>query len=164
MYAFKGCNYLQSIVLGDNIEEIGKFAFHGCKQMAVYTSAESIPEGWHARWNSSYRPVIWGCEISEEGYVVSVTIAEDTVYNKNTDNVIVSPKRAGYTFAGWSATVDGVEVVYTANEIAKAPVGVTLTAIWTEGDEPLIKIPEEETAEDSSSSEQTSQDSSSASV
>ena len=160
MYAFKGCNYLQSIVLGDNIEEIGKFAFHGCKQMTVYTSAESLPEGWHARWNSSYRPVIWGCEISEEGHVVSVTIGEDTVYNRNTDNVIVSPKREGYTFAGWSATVDGEEVVYTANEISNAPVGVTLMAIWTEGDEPLIEIPEEEEEEDSSSSEQAPQDSS----
>jgi uncharacterized repeat protein (TIGR02543 family) len=146
MYAFKGCNYLQSIVLGDNIEEIGKFAFHGCKQMTVYTSANSLPEGWHTRWNSSYRPVIWGCEISEEGYVVSVTIGEDTIYNKNIENVIATPKRAGYTFDGWSATVDGVEVVYKANEIANAPVGVTLTAIWTEGDEPLIEIPEEDSS------------------
>lgn len=157
MYAFKGCNYLQSVVLGDNVEEMGKFAFHGCKQMTVYTTAQSLPEGWHNRWNSSYRPVIWGCTLSEDGsYVASVTIGENTVENKKEENVIVSPKRAGYTFGGWSATVDGVEVVYQASEIAKAPVGTVLTAIWKEGDEPLIEIPkeEEDTSKGDSSSEE----------
>jgi len=157
MYAFKGAEYLQAVVLGDNVEVVDAHAFYGCKQMTVYISADSIPEGWHPRWNTSYRPVIWGCELSEDGYVASVTIGEDTVYNKKADNVIVSPKRAGYTFGGWSATVDGVETVYTASEIATVLVGTVLTAIWNEGDEPLVEIPVED--EETDSSEASSEDS-----
>lgn len=161
MYAFKGCSILQSVVLGDNLETMGKYAFHGCKQMTAYTTAQSLPSGWHARWNSSYRPVIWGCVLSEDGsYVVSVTIGEDTVYNKKTENVIVSPKRVGYTFAGWTAMVDGVEVTYSANEIGSAPIGTQLTAVWVEGDEPLIQPPVEEDATDSSSESSSAENSS----
>jgi uncharacterized repeat protein (TIGR02543 family) len=174
MYAFKGCNYLQSIVLGDNVEKIDKFAFHGCKQMTVYTTAKTLPAGWHNYWNSSYRPVIWGCTLSEDGsYVVSVTIEEGTVDNKKEGNVIISPKRNGYTFDGWSATVDGVEVVYKASEIKNVPLGTLLTAIWKEGDEPLIEIPKEEdaptqgdsgTSADSSAADSSAVDSASASA
>ena len=157
-YAFKGCEYLQSVVIGENVQSISAHAFYGCKQLTIYVLADSLPEGWHARWNSSYRPVIWGCEM-EEGILTSVTIDKNTI-SKRDGHVIVSPKREGYTFEAWRAEMDGVEVTYMADKIDTVPVGTTLYAVWTEGDEPLIKLPSEEESNDSDSLSDSSSDSS----
>ena len=145
-YAFKGCSYLQSVVLGSNIKSIDAHAFYGCKNLTVYLEADTLPEGWHVRWNTSYRPTVWGCELSEDGkYVVALTVTEDNVVNKKKDNVFTSPKREGYTFGGWLATIDGVEEVFSAEEIDLIPIGTRVVALWNLGDEPLVEIPVEET-------------------
>ena len=148
-YAFKGSALLQSVVLGENVTEIGMHAFYGCKTLTFYVEAEAPAKAWHTRWNSSYRPVVYGCVLSQDGkYVVSVTINENSFANVKDTNVFTSPKQSGYTFAGWSATVDGEEKIYQASEITSIPVGTTLTAVWTNGDEPLVEVPEEEPKEE----------------
>lgn len=130
-YAFKGCNQLVSLVLKSEIKAIGAHAFYGCKDMTVYTDAESIRGEWQKYWNSSYRPVVWGCVLSEDKtYVVSVTVTEDTFQNEKTGE-FGSPEREGYRFVGW-ATSEGGEAVYTAAQIVEAPVGTTLYAVWSD--------------------------------
>ena len=157
-YAFKGSTLLQSVVLGKNVTEVGMHAFYGCKSLTIYVEAEAAPTTWHQRWNSSYRPVVFGCTLSEDGtYVVSVTVTENTFANVKEANIFMSPKCSGHAFAGWSATVSGEEKIYQANEIATAPVGTTLTAIWDKGDEPLVELPKEEPEEEGADSSSAAQ-------
>ena len=98
----------------------------------IYTTKTEQPENWNVRWNSSYRPVIWGCEVKEDAngkYVYSVTISENSISNTNAKGGITGPERSGYTFKGW-ATVENGAVVYSADKIAEAPKGTVLYAVW----------------------------------
>lgn len=129
-YAFRGCKGLTSVLIGGSVEEIGAHAFYGCKQLTFYVSAEKPAESWSGRWNSSYRPVVWGCSLSEDGtYAVSVTVGEGTVTDQYAVNGIASPERAGYTFVGW-ATSPAAEVRFNASELGNAAPGTTLYAVW----------------------------------
>jgi uncharacterized repeat protein (TIGR02543 family) len=129
MYAFKGFDELTSLTLSKDIEYIGGFAFYGNKQITIYTDA-TADNGWEARWNSNYRPVVWGCELSADGkYVVSVQVTEDTLLYTEADGGIVAPEREGYTFSGW--IVEGTQTRYNANELQNVPVGTKLIADWT---------------------------------
>ena len=47
---------------------------------------------------------------------------------------MTAPRRAGYTFVGWATAPEG-EVVYAAADVATAPVGTTLYAVYTEGEQ-----------------------------
>ena len=141
-YAFKGLNEVKSFIVGSNIEELGIHAFYGAKQATVYTDAAENLGGWSERWNSSYRPVVWGCVLSEDKtYVVSVKINEKSfsnayvIYETEEQNRFGGPVRAGYTFVGW-ATEQGGAVAYRANEITGVENGTTLYAVWEEGEEP----------------------------
>ena len=137
-YAFKGWNGLTSLLLNGEIDSIGQHAFYGVKQATVYTDANApeFIEGeyvhqWNSKFNSSYRPTVWGCTLSEDKtYVVSVTVAEDTFANVTAKGGFTAPERAGWVFDGWATQPDG-EVVYAGADIAKAPVGTTLYAVWT---------------------------------
>ncbi|MBO5481622.1 MAG: leucine-rich repeat protein [Clostridia bacterium] len=141
-YAFKGCKTLQSVTLRSSVEEIGAHAFYGCKDMTVYTDATKANTGWHSRWNSSYRPVVWGCTFSEDGsYVVSITIGEKTFTNAKATTTLTAPKREGYTFAGWATDAETMEIVYQTGEIVNAPVDTTVYAVWTEGAEEIPALP-----------------------
>lgn len=141
-YAFKGCNTLQSIVLHDGITEVGAHAFYGCKELTVYAEDTVAPEGWHNRWNSSYRPVIWGCTLAtDKSYVTAVTVTKDFVSSIKTGTVIVAPKRAGYTFVGWDTNSTAESVVYSAGNIIDVPVNTVLYAVWTVGEEEIPPIP-----------------------
>jgi uncharacterized repeat protein (TIGR02543 family) len=114
-----------------SVETIGIHAFYDCAEITIYTDAASINPEWHKHWNSKYRPIVWGCTLSEDkSYVVSVKVAEKTFQFINAKGGITAPERAGYTFDGW-ATEENGEVVYTEDAIVNAPVGTTLYAIWT---------------------------------
>lgn len=148
-YAFKGCNGLQTVVLSSNVKEISAHAFYGCKSLTIYTDTQEDLEQWHGRWNSSYRPIVRGCTLSEDGtYVVSVTVSEDTVVNGK--NALTAPKRDGYTFIGWDTNIEAKTCVYTAEQLKDAPVGTILYAVWEEKAEEIPPIPsqEEETEEE----------------
>jgi hypothetical protein len=85
---------------------------------------------WSLRWNSSYRPVVFGVELSEDKtYVVSLTITADTFSNLRTESVVTAPTCIGKTFKGWALSENG-DAVYQANDITTLAVGTTIYAIW----------------------------------
>lgn len=135
-YSFKGCNALESILLKGSVSEIEKHAFYGCKKMTIYTDVVTPNEKWHPLYNSSYRPVLFGCELSEDqSYVVAFTVTEDTMINPNAKEGIKAPTRDGYTFAGFKAMIkdehgEEKEVVYEASAIKEVPNGTRLEAVW----------------------------------
>lgn len=132
-YAFKGSAGLNSLFLCSSIEEINAHAFYGCKNLTIYTDAKTVPDGWNARWNSSYCPVIFGAELSKDGkYVVAVNIEEGSVINdKSGKTTISAPEREGYEFVGWATEEQG-EAVYSATEIANVENGIKLFSVWKE--------------------------------
>lgn len=132
-YAFKGSAGLNSLFLCSSIEEINAHAFYGCKNLTIYTDAKTVPDGWNARWNSSYCPVIFGAELSKDGkYVVAVNIEEGSVINdKSGKTTISAPEREGYEFVGWATEAQG-KAVYTAAEIVNAANGTKLYSVWKE--------------------------------
>lgn len=136
-YAFKGWNGLKSILINGDIAFVGDHAFYGCKQATIYTSAimpesnsEEVTVFWSEKFNSSHRPVVWGCTLSaDKTYVESVTITKTTFSNNTVATVFTAPEREGYTFLGW-AVAQGGSVVYSASDIHKAGVGSILYAVW----------------------------------
>lgn len=104
-YAFLACSDLTSAVLPESLESIGQYAFFGCTSATFYTALDEVPAGWGLRWNPSFRPVFWGAEISEEGYVVSVDTAK--LENATAPKADGAPFRAGYDFLGWTAAEGG---------------------------------------------------------
>jgi uncharacterized repeat protein (TIGR02543 family) len=119
------------MVLGSNVKQIGQHAFYGCDNMTVYTNAQSILGEWDENWNSSYRPIIYGCTLSDDGsYVVSVDFSVATSDNCNESNIITSPSREGYTFLGWSTVEGGITPEYAAEDLISISGNVILYAIW----------------------------------
>ncbi len=129
--AFRNCKGLLGVALGDSIVSIGEHAFYGCPTLTLYTELRSAAEGWSALWNSGYRPVVWGCTLSENNdYVVSFTKTSTNITNKNTTNAISSPTRVGHVFLGWGDSASDTEPAYTSETLMDAPNGKTLYAIW----------------------------------
>ena len=134
-YAFRGLSSATSIYLSENVEVIGQHAFYGCNIATIYCEDVELQRLWHERFNSSYRPIVFGVTFSEDGtYVQSFTVTETAIDNHDALNGVTAPRRTGYTFAGW-ATEPAGEVVYAAADVATAPVGTTLYAVYTEGEE-----------------------------
>ena len=130
-YAFRDCTFLRSVVFSDGVEYIGPHAFFGDLYATVYTSYDDAAanENWSGNWNSSYRPVLWGAQLSEDGsYVVSVKAG--SAQFSQAIRGYSRPMRQGYKFAGWR-TEDG-EIV----ALDEAEEGETLYAVWEESDEP----------------------------
>lgn len=159
-YAFRGMNNVQSFTLSTDVESIGSHAFYGAKNATIYTEEQQAKEGWNERWNSSQRPVIWGCELSEDkSYVVGLTVTETTItnayqtikedtgevdengnpiYNVKKIIAITAPQRVGYVFMGW-ALEKGGEAKYSALQLIDVPVGTKVYAVWAES----FEVPEE---------------------
>lgn len=129
-YVFRGCSNLQAVVVPESVEVIGEHAFFGCNSATIYVGASTIGGEWEDTWNSSRRPVVWGCTFAEDGSLVSVTITADTLSFVNELNSTNAPVRAGYDFAGWATSQNSQDVAYKADEIVNAPVGTTLYAVW----------------------------------
>lgn len=132
-YAFKGCAMVDSVVLPAGIETIGKHAFYGLHTATFFAEPESINPYWNNRWNSSYRAILWGCELSEDkSYVISFTKGKDLDDNLSAPNATLTPEREGYTFAGWATDASATTVVYTAAQLEEIPGGTTIYAVWTQ--------------------------------
>ena len=128
--AFRGCTSLRSVTIPSTLTNIEKHAFYGCTSLTVYTEHSSAPETFAKFWNSSYRPVVWGCTLSEaKDHVVSVNAG--SVANKNDSNSISAPYRSGYTFAGWATSSGATSPDYSADGITSVNGGSVLYAIWT---------------------------------
>jgi len=127
-YAFKSCPLLQSVILSKNVKEIGKNAFYGCFG-TVYTTAEG--NEWGEKWNSSFRPLIGGCTLSEDGtYVESVTLGANGVLNPNAWLGLSDPVREGYDFVGWATQSGASSGDYQTAEIVALPAGTVLYAVY----------------------------------
>ena len=132
-YAFKGCNTVDSVVLPGTIETIGKHAFYGLNAATFFAEPEAIKPYWNERWNSSYRAILWGCELSaDKSYVVSFTKDKNLDDNLSSPNATLAPEREGYTFAGWATDEAASTVVYSAAQLAEIPNGTTVYAVWTQ--------------------------------
>lgn len=123
-YGFKGCRELRTLILPQTITSIDAHAFYGCKGMTIYTDASQDLEGWHLRWNSSYRPIFYNSTFSQDNsYVVSVNLKEGGYKNIKDFALVVLPERDGYVATGWDKAIP---------ETIPAE-GIVLTVNWTEG-------------------------------
>ena len=130
-YAFRGCTSVSSIVIPDTVVTIGKHAFYNLNETTIYVAPEKIQPYWNNRFNSSYRPVFWGCTLSDDGmHVVSITVSKDLLDNPDAKNGISDPVKSGCTFLGWSTSADDNTVEYTSANVATAPEGTVLYAVW----------------------------------
>ena len=129
--AFRNCKGLTAVVLSSEVETIEQHAFYGCHALTLYVESATLPTTWHKYWNSSYRPVVFGCTLSEDSSYV-LYVEKGTVANLNTSNSLSDPIRAGYTFVGWgnSATTD--VPAFTSANLSEAEAGKKLYAIWAE--------------------------------
>ena len=133
--AFRNCYSLESVALGAHIQQIQPHAFYGCNRLTVYAESAQPNENWDRFWNSSYRPVIWECTLSEgKDYVVSFTKSPTSVENKNATNTITVPTRIGYVCIGWNTNSSATEATYTSETIVDVTDGRKLYAIWVEAE------------------------------
>lgn len=135
-YAFRGLISATSIYVSDNVEVIGQHAFYGCNIATIYCEDTGLQRLWHERFNSSFRPIVFGVSFAEDGsYVTSFTMTEGALENSDAKDGMTGPRREGYVFEGWATSPDG-EVVYEAADVATAPVGTVLYAVYSAGQEP----------------------------
>lgn len=130
-YAFRDCDNLGSVTIASSVKELGLHAFYWCDSLTVYTDAAAENNGWIRFWNSSYRPVVYSCTLSEDkSYVVSMLTG-------NTENLsavggVSDPYRFGYEFKGWATSADATTVEYTTAQATQLPAGTKLYAVWTQ--------------------------------
>ena len=130
--AFRGCTNLSSIVIPSTLTNIEKHAFYGCTSLTIYTEYSSAPDTFDKFWNSSYRPVVWGCTLSgTKDYVYSIKKGSGSVTNKNSSNTISIPNREGYVFVGWATKPNATTSSYDKDGIITAKNGSVLYAVWT---------------------------------
>ncbi|MBE6634763.1 MAG: leucine-rich repeat domain-containing protein [Ruminococcaceae bacterium] len=129
--AFRGCDLLTSLLICGSVESIGANAFYSCDGLTLYVSDKSDAEGFDERWNSSFCPVVWGCEIAESGdYVVSICGGDELLSNNFADTVFSAPLREGYTFGGWALDKGSDEPEYFSTELAVIADGVRVYSVW----------------------------------
>jgi len=125
-FAFKGARQLSSFGLTQNVATIGMHAFYGCSYMTIYAETDALQDGWHARWNSSYRPVIFNSVLSlDNSYVIAINLKAGGLLNVQSlaDADILMPEREGYLAYGWDKAIPET----LTDE------GVILTMQWSEG-------------------------------
>ncbi len=127
--AFRACTGLKSVVLTSNVTDIDMHAFYGCGALTIYAQDAQAKEGWNERFNSSYRPIVWGCEI-RDGYVYALTMGANTISYLNTVNTLSAPERAGYRFVGWATSEGATEIEYSAENLDKVADGTKVFAVW----------------------------------
>ena len=131
-YAFRNCNGLKSVILPQTLTTINKHVFNGCNNAMFYTEYTAKPTLWIGQWNTSYRPVVWGCTLSaDKTYVVSFTKTATSITNDRAVNGMAAPTREGYEFKGWATSADkDAPVAYTMETLMTAENGTTLYAVW----------------------------------
>lgn len=128
--AFRDCVSLTSFTLGGNLVHIGSHAFYSCHKLTLYVDIAASFSEWSEKWNSSFAPVVYGCDISDNGYVVCVMADHSSVINKFSDTELSAPKREGYTFIGWSTDASSASKEYELDYISKPERDTKLYAVW----------------------------------
>ena len=129
--AFRNCKGLTAIVLSSGVETVQQHAFYGCPALTIYVDFTELPEQWHKYWNSSYRPVVYGCVLSEDNAYV-IYVEKGTIANLNSSNSLSDPIREGYTFAGWGNSSTTNVPAFTSTNLSEADEGKKLYALWVE--------------------------------
>ena len=129
--AFRNCKGLTAVVLSSSIETVEQHAFYGCSSLTLYVAFDKAPEAWHKYWNSSYRPVVYNCVLSEDASYV-LYVEKGTISNLTSNTTLSDPIREGYTFAGWGNSSTADAPAYTSANLAEAENGRKLYAIWVE--------------------------------
>ncbi|MBP5177852.1 MAG: leucine-rich repeat protein, partial [Clostridia bacterium] len=127
-FAFKGYDVLQSVYIPATVEAMDANAFYGGSRITFYVGSDAIGGGWHVRWNSSYRPVVWGADSRDGVYVFAVTVGG--ISNPNAKNGVNPPMRTGYEFVGWADEGSADAALYDFDYIFTAEKGKTLYAVW----------------------------------
>ena len=104
--AFLGCSSLNSIKIPDSTSVIGNYAFERCSSLTICCAAEAKPEGWSGSWNSSDRPVVWGCV----GYGASDSFLYDISKINNDTYAVITGYRGADTDIRIPETINGVKV------------------------------------------------------
>lgn len=129
-YAFYGVKSLGALTVPAGVANVGEHAMYGAGNLTMYAEQLQGQQQWHRYWNSSYRPVIWGCTLSaDKTYLVSFTKNSETMENTDALAGITAPYRVGYDFLGWAVT-EGGAVEYGMAELMQVPDGTTLYAVW----------------------------------
>lgn len=131
-YAFYSCSTMNSLVLYNAVTTIGANAFANCDLLTIYTTCTNAGSGWVSGWNSSNRPVVYGCDVSTDRYcVVSFTKSATNPTNRNAENGIKNPysNSININFGGWYTTADFSGTKY--DDIISAPNG-KLYVNWVE--------------------------------
>lgn len=130
-YAFRGASNVKSVIIPESVAVIGKHAFYGCAELTIYCESEKIMPEWSERFNSAYRPIVFGCTLSpDKSYVVSFTTGEDAIDNTIAENGALFVEREGYELVGWATTPDATVAVYTPTEALLVEDGTTLYTVW----------------------------------
>ena len=129
--AFRNCKGLTAVMLPESLETVEQHAFYGCSSLTLYLAFSETPAGWHKYWNSSYRPAVYGCALSEDNSYV-IYVEKGTVANLNSSNSLSDPIREGYTFAGWGNSATATAPSFTSANLSEAEAGKRLYAIWDE--------------------------------
>lgn len=129
--AFRNCKGLTAVMLPASLERVDQHAFYGCSSLTLYLAFPETPTGWHKYWNSSYRPVVYGCVLSEDNSYV-IYVEKGTIANLNSSNALSDPIREGYTFVGWGNSSTTDVPAFTSANLSEAEAGKKLYAIWAE--------------------------------
>ena len=147
-YAFRGCSSLSGITLSLSVTTLGNHVFYGCNTLTIYCESKAAGENWGARWNSVYRPVVYGCVLSsDKSFVQAVeksAVENYRLVDGEPVNTVTAPVRRGYEFVGWTTTAGGTTAEYAAENFCDAPDGTTLYAVWQEKSEPQPPLDEQE--------------------
>ena len=131
-HAFRAMRADGSIVIPGSVLSVGQHAFYAEPNLTIYAEGDETTSQYWTLWNTSYRPVIYGCTLSEDkSYVVSVVKGENNVINSDAIGGISAPERSGFAFIGWATSEDG-SAVYSAEDITSVANGTTLYAVWQE--------------------------------
>ena len=131
-YAFRSCLSIKSFAIPSSVEFIGKHAFYGMNEATLYCEATKKPSEWHSRFNTSYRPVFYECEISADGSVESITVKSGNPQNPNAKNGITVPEKEGYECIGWASSPNANDAEYTSENVTSAPENTKLYPVWIE--------------------------------
>ena len=128
--AFWGCDGLNSLILPETVKSVGAHAFYSCDRLTLYLDGGIDSSGFDTDWNSTYLPVVRGCEISADGSLLSVTGGSPTVENLFRDTEISPPEKAGYSFLGWTANPKSLVAEHGADYISTLSSGKTVYAVF----------------------------------
>lgn len=128
--AFCGCSGLRAVSLLGKPDYIGGNAFYGGNRITLYVSFGEAGSEWGA-WNAWFRPVVWNCNFSEEGYVLSIMTGGENISNPHAYMGMSAPVREGYEFAGWSFSSDAQNAEITMGELPDyGEESLELFAVW----------------------------------